>query len=55
MPSIGQAEWRHVAGASPSFGPCIHSKRGLWKVSQPELLLNLVAMPLHASGTLTFW
>ena len=57
-PPIDKAsrKWRHVAGASPSFGHAAltlnHSRRGLWKAIQPEILLSPVAMP---PGTLTFW
>ena len=33
-------------------GPRTRSRRGVWKASQPEVLLSLVAMP---AGALTFW
>ena len=30
------------------IGPRTHSRRGIWKVSQPEILLSLAAMPVGA-------
>ena len=29
-------------------GSSAHSRRGVWKASQPEILLNVVAMPAGA-------
>ena len=51
-PSIRQAEMGECSRGFLIVGPRIRSRRGVWKVSQPEILLSLVAMP---AGALTLW
>ena len=51
-PSIRQAEMGECSRGFLIVGLRTRSRRGVWKASQPEILLSLVAMP---SGTLTFW
>ena len=51
-PSIRQAEMGECSRGFLIVGPRTRSRRGVWKASQPEILLSLVAMP---TGALTFW
>ena len=47
-PSIRQAEMEEYSRGFLIVGPRTRSRKGVWKASQPEILLSLVAMPAGA-------
>ena len=47
-PSIRQAEMEECNRGFLIVGPRARSRRGIWKASQPEILLSLVAVPAGA-------